>query len=278
MTKFVNGLDTLDGVAEEYRPAYAQGADGKFTIKPEFVPFTTAITGLNTSLEKSGRDLAKANKESADRRGAIQAYEDLLTAQGVSIEDGKAHIEVFKTYLDDLTSKAKNGGELKVSMANIQRDFEKKTKEIQDLADGKVTKMTKSLEKYLIGQEANAALAKAKGSVELLQPIIRTHVKMVQEGDDYVVRVVDAEGNVRTDGKGGFLTIEGLVAEMKTQPTYARAFESEAAGGSGARSNTKQTPGQRPAQERDKMTSTQKIAAGLAKGQVENGLGRRKVS
>lgn len=272
-TKFNEIVDTLDTVPEEYRPAYAQNGEGKFALKPEFKPFTTAITGLNTTLETTSNHLKNANKEAADRRGVIKAFEDLLVASGVSVEDGKPATDALRAHLDDLTAKAKNGGELKVNMEAIRKDFEKKNKELQDLADGKISKMSASLEKYLVGQQANAALAKAKGSVDLLLPIVRGSVKVVQEGDEYVVRVVDKEGNIRTDGKGGFLDIEGLVTEMKTQTAYARAFESEASGGSGVRTQTKQVQ-TRVVTDRDKMTPNQKIAAGLAKGQVEHGLRR----
>jgi hypothetical protein len=274
MTKFAETVDTLDSVAEEYRPAYAAGADGKFVLKPEFKPFATAITGLNTTLETTSNHLKNANKESADRRAILKQFEDMLTATGVTVEDGKSQTEALKAHLDDLVAKAKNGGELRVNMEAIRKDFEKKNKELQDLADGKITKMSASLEKYLVGQSANAALAKSKGSVDLLLPIIRQQVKVVPEGDDYVVRVVDKEGNVRTDGKGGFLDIDGLVAEMKTQQSYARAFESEAGGGSGTKAQTKQQQ-MRVVTDRDKMTPNEKIAAGLKKGQVERGLGRQ---
>lgn len=273
MTKFADTVDALDGVAEEYRVAYAKNADGKFALKDEFKPFAKAITGLNTTLEQTSGHLTKANKESADRRAALKAFDDLLSASGVSVEDGKAATDALKAHLDDLTAKAKNGGELKISIEAIRKDFEKKNKELQDLADGKISKMSSSLEKYLVGQTANAALAKAKGSPELLLPIIRSQVKVVADGDDYVVRVVDKDGNVRTDGKGGMLDIEGLVAEMKLNTTYARAFESETKGGGSAptRQNQQQT---RVVTDRDKMTPNEKIAAGLKKGQVEKGLGR----
>jgi hypothetical protein len=276
MTKFAETVDSLDGVAEEYRPAYAAGADGKFTLKPEFKPFATAITGLNETLGRTDFNMKKAQKEAADRRGVLQAFEELMTAQGITVEDGKDAKEALKAHIDDLVLKAKNGGELKVNMDAIRKDFEKKAKELTDLADGKISVMSKSLEKYLVGQQANAALAKAKGSVDLLLPIVRSQVKVVQDGEDYVVRVVDPKtGDVRTDGKGGFLDIEGLVAEMKLNTTYARAFESETKGGGGAQQqkNNSQT---RTVTDRDKMTPTQKIAAGLTKGQVEHGLGRQK--
>lgn len=269
MTKFTDIVDTLDSVPEEYRVAYAANAEGKFALKPEFKPFATAITGLNTTLETTSGHLKTSNKEAADRRVILKSFEDLLTASGVTVEDGKPMTDALKAHLDDLTSKAKNGGELKVNMDAIKRDFERKNKELQDLADGKISKMSASLEKYLVGQQANAALAKAKGSVDLLLPIVRGQVKVIQEGDDYVVRVVDKDGSPRSDGKGGWLDIDGLVAEMKTQAAYARAFESEAKGGSETRTQTRQQQ-TRVVTDRDKMTPNQKIAAGLKKGQVEN--------
>lgn len=264
MIKFDEVIDSLESVVEEYRTAYEPDGD-KFKLRDEFKPFASAITGLNTTLGKTSNDLKKANSESASRRAAMTAFEELCVASGISLEDGKPLTEALKVHLDTLTSQAKNGGELKVNMDNIRRDFEKKTREIEAIADGKVSKMNTSLERYLIGQQVTAALAKHKGVVDLLLPAIRPLVKVVPENDDYVVRVVDSEGNVRTDGKGGFLDVEGLVVELKKQPTYARAFESDAAGGSGARSPTREQSTRRTV-DPSSMSPTQKIKSGLAKG------------
>lgn len=268
---FEDSVDSIDAVPEEYRPGYAPAQDGKFALKPEFKPFAATILGNVNALTKVRTDLTKSNKESADRRLVIKAFEDLLTASGVTAEEGKPAHEALKSHLDDLQSKVKNGGELKVNLENLRKDFEKQTAAVKTEADGKVTKMTKTLEKHLIGDVSKSALTKYEGNATLLMPAIRDRVKVVADGDDYVVRVVEADGSVRIDTKTGQpMTIEALVGELKTNPDYAMAFKSTAAGGSGARAQTKQT-NVSAAPARDKMNATDKIRAGLNKGQFERG-------
>lgn len=267
---FEDTVDSLDGVPEEYRPGYTAGQDGKFTWKPEFKPFAAAITGNIGVTNKVRADLKKSNDESAARRLAIKAYEDLISASGLTVEEGKSAVEVLKAHIDDLQAKAKNGGELKVNLDALRKDFEKQTKAIREESEGKVTKMTRTLEKHLIGDVSKSALAKFEGNSTLLMPAIRDRVKVVPEGDDYVVRVVDGEGNYRLDTKGGYMTIESLVQELKANPDYAQAFKSTANGGSGARQQTKQTTVS-TTPTRDKMSATDKIKAGLGKGQFERG-------
>lgn len=262
---FADAVENLDGVPEEYRIAYAQGQDGKFAVKDEMKPIWNSLKSNVTNLGNVRKDLQRANGESAQRRQVIKAFEDLLTEKGISVVEGKQLTETLGEHLDQLAASAKNGAELKINFDTIKRDFEKQKNAIKDEADVRVTKMSKTLQRHLIDKEAAAALAKSKGSVELMTPIIKNRVKVVEEGDDYVVRVIDADGaSIRFDPKtGGPMTIDGLVAELKGSPEYARAFESETKGGSG-------TPPAKPApqavrQQAGEKTSTQKIAAGLAK-------------
>jgi hypothetical protein len=78
------------------------------------------------------------------------------------------------------------------------------------------------------------------------------------ENGEYTVRVVDAQGDARSDGRGGWMTVRDLVAEMKT--TFPMAFESTTPSGTGTRGT--QTD-RRPAAKKDDLTSVQKISEGL---------------
>ncbi|MNV90886.1 hypothetical protein D3C71_1853110 [compost metagenome] len=86
------------------------------------------------------------------------------------------------------------------------------------------------------------------------------------DGDEYVVRVLDAAGDYRGDGKGGFMGVADLVRELKGSKDYGVAFESEApsGGGKGNPPPSRQVQQQQVRQqERESMTGTDKIAAGL---------------
>ncbi|MFZ1005534.1 MAG: hypothetical protein WAN65_01775 [Candidatus Sulfotelmatobacter sp.] len=272
---FEPALDTLDNVPAEFQPAYVKGADGKFALGEPYKPFANAIVGSNTSLARARADLKNANKESADRRTALKAFEDLAGAVGVTVADGKTLPEAIREHVEDLSTKVKNGGEIKVNMDNIRRDYEKKVGETKAEADKRVEKMGASLAKHLIGDATTAALAKHGGSIPLLSGVVKSQVKVVtDENGDYVTRVMDSDGNARSNGAGGWLSIDDLVAELKRNTEYAAAFKSETGGGSGTPAARKQTGTGMRQQDTSKMSATDKIKLGLGKGQFEKNRGR----
>jgi hypothetical protein len=266
---FPEVVDNLDSTPEEYRVAYDKGADGKFALKDAFKPFVGAAKGNHAALLSTKKDLQKAQGESAQRRQVIKAFEDFAAASGITFDEKTPLLDALKTHLDTLQASAKNGTELKVNLDRIKADYQKQTDAVKAEADTKVGKMRGSLERHMVGDAAKGALAKAKGSIELLLPIVRSQTKVVEEGDEYVARVVDSDGNIRIDPRTGSpMTIDGLVSEMKGNTAYARAFESETKSGTGAPSHTAQrttTTTTTTAQ----PTSLDRIKSGLAKGTAE---------
>jgi hypothetical protein len=68
--------------------------------------------------------------------------------------------------------------------------------------------------------------------------------------------------------------VGGLVAEMKTQEKFGRAFESEAAKGAGTTPGSMNRSTMRAGvQGEQSLTPTQKIGIGLRKGQAVDGRG-----
>lgn len=251
-------VDTLDNVPAEYHGLYTKGQDNKFGIADFAKPIVDAYSGVAKALKSEQGHKKILNDENARRRLALKAFEDLSKELGLEGDDLTA---AFKSHIADLTDKVKNGAEVKINLDKIKGDFQKQMDEMAQAKDGEITKMRASLERYLVDQAATAALAAEKGSVDLLLPHIQKSVKVVAEGEDFVVRVVDGAGDARSNGKGGWMSVADLVKEMKTQATFARAFESEAAGGTGHRPGSSGRPA--PAQKAE-MTSVDKISAGLA--------------
>lgn len=243
--------DTHAKVPEGFRGAYAE-KDGKYVISDTHKPFVEAITGLSTAL-RGERNVTKGLKGQKDVAAVIKE-----TLGFDTIEDAKAKI-------DELTTQVATAA--KVDPAKIRAEIEKTFNTEREGLNGKVASMQKTLEKYLVEKSAISALAAAKGSAELLLPHVQGKVKVVEDGEEYVVRVLDASGDYRGDGRGGFMTVEDLVAEMKQSKTFAAAFESDNQGGSDTRT-TKPGEGQRQQQrssnDRDNMSPNELLAAGLA--------------
>jgi hypothetical protein len=111
--------------------------------------------------------------------------------------------------------------------------LEQQTKEREQL-ESKLKAKDSAIERHLVDAQATAAIAAAKGVPALLLPHVKASVRVVEDGGEYVVRVVDAAGNPRVDAKGEFLSIADLVGEMRQSEIFGRAFEPTGTTGSGA--------------------------------------------
>lgn len=242
---------TLGTAPESYRGAYEKGDDGKFRISAGFKPFVDAITGLGGALKNERKTTGTLRSQ----KDASAQVKELLGFD--SLEEAKAH-------LDELTTTIATNQ--KVDPVKIRADIEKGFDVERQQLKGEVKTMQGTLERYMIEAGALAALGAAKGNAKLLMPIIREHVTLVKDGDDYVVRVKDAEGDYRGNGKGGFMSVEDLVAEMAASKDYGAAFESDNLGGS---LNGQRRPGEQAQNQmqRDRSqgerSSTDRISAGL---------------
>lgn len=212
----------LDDAPEALREHYAE-KDGKFYLAVEPVDGYALedVSGLKSALgaERTEREKLQA---------AVVKFKD--------IDPDKAREALAK--LEELGSidPAKEADKLantKFEAAKAQL-LEKHSQEIGE-RDGRIKKLTDAMDKLVRQAAATAAIAEAKGSVELLLPHVLNHTR-VKETDDgeFVVEVVDAKGNVRIgDSKGAPLDLKGLVAEMRQSETFSRAFDGDGHSGTG---------------------------------------------
>ncbi|UYA98998.1 hypothetical protein P9A54_gp13 [Xanthomonas phage vB_Xar_IVIA-DoCa10] len=248
-------VDSIDKVPEQFRGFYGEG-EGGYVLQDSFKATATAVDGLNKSLKAARRDADEAKRNRPDLSG-FSAIGQLLGVEG----DDAANPETLRGAVEKLIGDSKDG---KVNWEKMKRDLEGGFNQKLQAKDGELQTMSKSLQKYLVDSAAVQAIAAHKGVPDLLLPHIAARTKVVRDGEDYVVRVVDESGDPRGNASGGFMTVEDLVKELKGHQTFGRAFESEAPSGNG------KPPGsgnQKPVQRQGEMTANQKIAAGLAKRQ-----------
>lgn len=138
------------------------------------------------------------------------------------------------------------------------------SKEKQQLLDS-LTAKERAIEKHLVDAQATAAIAELKGVPALLLPHVKSSVRVIEEGGEYSVRVVDANGNPRVNAQGDYLSIKDLVSEMRQSDIFGRAFEATGTTGSGTPSS--KGAGSDKAKKAAEMTSAEK-----AKFIGENGL------
>lgn len=205
-------VESLDTVPETARSLYVE-KDGKFRLDLDGYEDPA---GLKSALQKEREAAKNASKQAAQ-----------WAALGKTPDEIAALVEAAKKADEE---KALKGGEWE----KVKGQMLEQHKGELGKKDLVIQSKDKALAKYLVDAAAVSALAEAKGSAALLLPHVRAKVKVVEDGDDYAVRVLDAAGNPRVNGKGEFLTIADLVSEMRQSDEYSRAFDASGTTGGGA--------------------------------------------
>lgn len=245
-------VEAIDKVPEQFRGFYAQGENG-FAINEAFKPTAQSIDGLNKSLKAARRDAAEALKNRPD----VSQYGEL--GQLLGLEENPTDPVALKEALEKTLRQSKDG---QVNWDKMKGTLEQGFKTQLSAKDQELQTMGTTLQKYLVNSAAISAIAANKGVPEILLPHIQAKTKVIKEGDEYVVRVIDDSGDPRGNNSGGFMSVEELVKELKASPVFGRAFDSETQQGSG----TKPGAGQVKAPPRQgELSANEKIAAGLAK-------------
>jgi len=218
MAKLKLVVEKLDDVEEASRGLYVE-KDGKFVLDVDGIEDTS---GLKSALQKerSAREAKDKQVRAWERLGKSPEDIENLIAEQDKIAEERAKAE------EEKAAKAGEWDKLKAQM-NDKHQVELKAK------DDSISSMRKALEKHLVDAAATSAIAAEKGVSDLLLPHVQKHVKVVEEDGEFVVKVVDAKGDPRVNGKGDPLTISDLVKEMKESEVYGRAFDASGQSGSG---------------------------------------------
>lgn len=245
-------VDDVAKVPEQFRGFYAEG-EGGYVLQDSFKATAGAVDGLNKSLKAARRDADEARKNRPDISG-FAAIGQLLGLEG----DDATNADTLRAAVEKTLSESKDG---KVNWDKMKKDLETGFNTKLQAKDGELQAMGKTLQKYLVTTAAVQAIAAHKGVPDLLLPHIQSRTKVIKDGEDYAVRVVDDSGDPRGNASGGFMTVEDLVKELKSSPTFGRAFESEAPNGGGKPPGSGNKP---PVSKPGEKSSVDKIAAGLA--------------
>lgn len=261
-------VDALEVVPENLRGFYEEDkANGKFAISATVKPLIDEIIGANNKLATISKQKGDDNRKDAARRTIIDNITSKLTEAGIEVgEDINALPDVLGTKLTELMTAVKDGKSVNINLDAIKKDFDKRLVAEKTKYETDLGAMQSTLHEYMVKNAALSAMSKAgtvPGGEDLLLPHINTQAKVIKtEEGKYVVRVVDAENNVRLNNKGEPMGVSDLVEEMKTK--FPTTFKSEQKPGTGS------TPGQAKGQQqvlrkdpKEEKSAIQKIAAGL---------------
>jgi hypothetical protein len=117
-----------------------------------------------------------------------------------------------------------------------------------DKRDQRINAITRQLENQLITNAATKAIVDAKGSLELLLPVVKDRARMKESDQGFEVEILDANGQpaYRHDPGAGMVpqTFTGLLKQLKANESYARAFDGTGHSGSGSSSSASTRPTQ----------------------------------
>lgn len=129
---------------------------------------------------------------------------------------------------------AKREQELLNSFKNRETEIIKGNEEALTSLQTQIEAKDKALRNYLVEKELNAAIASAEGVPELLVPVLKDKIKVVEDNGEYIARVFDGDTPRVGDSKGNYMNINQLVQEAKANPIFGGAFRSSGASGGGA--------------------------------------------
>lgn len=226
-------VEKLDEIPEPLREHYAE-KDGKFIliVQPAAGFELGEIEALKSALGAE-RGVSEKMRRELERLGSNWDKDRKVWVH--SIDPDKAREAIAK--LDELgnldpAKEADKIANTKFEAAKAQL-LEKHTGEIKTREE-RIGHLTKTVESLLIDQAATAALAEAKGSVDLLLPHVRAHTRVKEADGRFSVEVVDKDGNSRiADAQGTPMDIKALIAEMRQSDTFARAFDGDGQNGGG---------------------------------------------
>ena len=214
---------SLDGLPEAVKGFYKADADGKaFVLDVEpadgFTLENTASLRNALETERTRGDELKAQLHAFDGIHPKHARESIAKAAEMS----------------KWTPEEK-----------VREQMEAHDRQVKEKFDSEIEKERKTAERYravlerkLVEAAATAAIAKHKGVPELLLPHIKNRVKVMEQGDDFVARVLADDGKTfavtRKSGATGDMSIEELVETMRGSDVFGRAFEGSGAAGSGS--------------------------------------------
>lgn len=180
----------------------------KSEIKPDTKPDNSEeLVSLKAAL-------SRANREAADRRKQLEAWNKLERSPDEIAE-------LLEAQRAAELQKAEKAGEWDKLKAQLNASHEATVTKL----NGEIAASKRAIEKHLIDSQATAAIAAAKGVPELLLPLVQQQVRMVEKDGSFSVQVVDTKGELRINGKGDPLSITDLVAEMRASEVYGRAFD-----------------------------------------------------
>lgn len=208
-------LESLDAIPEKFHALYEE-RDGKFVLDSTLATKLKSDEGLKKALE--------AERKAAREKSKLVSRWESLGKTPEEIEELLAKLEEA-----DNKAKAKEG-----DIEGLKKQYDEKLTKALTPLQQKAAKLEAKLQETLVQSAAVSAIAAEKGVPELLLPHVERRARVVEEDGEYVVKIFQPDGKTpMVNDAGEPATIADLIAQMKEDAKFGRAFESSGATGSG---------------------------------------------
>lgn len=212
MTKLKRTVASLDEVPEAYHEAYEPNPKGTgFRLAVDGIDDLDALTAkqaqLADELRTAKKNLAKFDGVDAEKAAAALAQVEQIERERA---EAKGDFDALKKQMAEQHAKEK--GEWQAQLG----------------------KRDSFIHKLIAENKAKDAITAKGASVELLLPHVLKNLEVQQDGDDFVVRVMDGKQPRVGSAAGDPMTVEQLVEEYREKPAFMPAFPGRGNSGGGA--------------------------------------------
>jgi len=227
-------VESVDELPEGLKDLYKQIENGE--NKGKFLLNVEPVEGYSLdNLDNLKNALGTTKGELESAKSALEGFKGL---DAKSVRDGLKELERLRKI--DPESEA---GKLAEERAAAQVGEVTKRFELDIAArDSRNALLEKELTRQLVENTAKAAITAQKGVPELLLQVVTSRMKVVETDGQFSVQVVDNKGVqdwVVKEGTTVPTTVDDLVAKLKANPIYGRAFDAEVKSGGGATGGVK---------------------------------------
>lgn len=195
-------LDSVDGLPDDVKKEYKE-VDGKFVLDVDGIDSHPGIAALKNSMENAKRERTSAKTELTNAQQALQTAQDEL---------------------DNMRRGAIPKGDVEA----LERSWQKKLTDATTERDGKIGKLTATVDKNVRQATASSLAADLFVNPALGLPHVLPRLAVVEDGDDFVVKVVGP------DGKPSALTMDDFKKELLQNKDLAPILRGTRASGGGA--------------------------------------------
>jgi hypothetical protein len=206
----IEDLESVDGELKEF---YTQGDDGKYRLAVEDPESLVDTEGLKSALGKE----RQRSREMAARLKALEQIDPAEFSRLKKESEQRAQNDLAKAGRWDLL-KARLEQEHQGALAEQEKT---------------IARLRADLGRQLMDSAASTALSRAGGMPALLLPHVKARLQMMESEHGPQLRVIDQDGNERLHD-GAPMTLEDLVAEMRSDPLFAPAFSGNGGSGGGS--------------------------------------------